>query len=1372
MRENTHEGPTTERIGGRYRVEAELGRGGMARVMRAWDERAERYVALKQLLVSGERGATLRAMFEREFHTLATLAHPHIVRAYDYGVDEAAQPFYTMELLEGVDSRERTRAGSLDVTQACLLLRDCASALSLLHSRRLVHRDVGPRNVWVTPNGRAKLIDFGTLVPMGAQTRIAGTPPFVPPEAYYGQPLDGRCDLYALGALGYFLLTQNNAFPARELFELPELWQRRPTRPEVLRPELPRALCDLVMSLITLDARARPASASEVYERLSALAQLPVEDEPHLAQAFLSTPALVGRDAAQAVFSKRLMRARTGRGSSVAVVARAGLGKSRVLANVALQAKVSGAVTVMVGATAVGSGPRAIAGAIAERLLESQPMAAKLVPDLAGVLANISPAMRSALGDVPPAALSPLLLSRKLNTAIVQLVERISREHTTVIVVDDLHRADADSLWVLGRIALAARKHRLVLVNSCDAAMLAGAPPALAQLVTERQRVALEPLDAEQTRELLASLFEDVPGLLALSRRIFELSQGNPAACMQYAQYLVDRGIARYEGGRWNLPAHVRDLGLPASVNAMLEQSVAALSGDARTLALGLALARDQTRAAWQPQTHIAIEDFPALIGAPSEPARAFSALDELLRAGLGQDRDGHYVLAQDAISDVLVRVSDQALQRELHARLAEIFARQYEKAARFGWLEVRHLLLAQRPDDAMQRAIAIGDRFGSSGADWGGMRLSLTADCADAAITHWQSIGGSARAGILLRRTLLLVCSVYDWQLSRHGAAQLAQLQHDCGLDHWQELAALPPGERIGACLTRAQARFDATAEEQRGLAPLDAIRELAGCALSLSGSFVNAHDVQHASETAVVLEPLAVLAPVLALLGQLCQLGFERVRGLEVGDKIVDLGVTQLFASQGLPETLRQGGAGVNAHIQAVEDARRGRERGLQLMDLIAASIGDDMFLVVHGRWLCHAFRGRTAVARRLYPQVELITEDDVWRRRTFLFAEAELHALTGDQRSLQRVCEQLQLVAAAFPGWLPWSMWAQAEWLRLRGEYAEAKAELARALPLASAGQHRAWLRIAPSHAELQLACGDADAALRETRDILELAATLGLDRMVSLDAERVSALAYARRGEHAEAAASIARAVAIATQIDLGGLPRARLYHAEADVALAAGDDGACIAAMARLWSALEHAEAPALAVAYEGLRIASSQRIQASMRPALGLRGGGDGTEESSLMTEISTQLSAMPQAPDRAQRALDLLLRDSGGAAGHLFLFTRDGLFEAASSVTTTTSERVRRLAEEFVARQLAEVKTVTATELGTEMLLDDEAGHAFLPVLLTDQPAQGSMQLVGLLLVMAGGRTTSHAPHAELRRAIGHVLHIAGDTLAREVDD
>ena len=210
-------------VGDRYRIEAELGHGGMARVYRVVDTRSGATLALKQLVTVTDQPATEHAMFEHEYHTLVQLAHPHIVRVFDYGMD-ASGPFYTMEVLEGCNARDSMRKEALDVRAVCVLLRDLASALALIHSRRLAHRDLSPRNVWCTPDGRARLIDFGTLAPLGVQAGIAGTPPFVPPEAVHMQPLDARSDVYALGALAYYLLVRRNAYPARRVRDLRKLW--------------------------------------------------------------------------------------------------------------------------------------------------------------------------------------------------------------------------------------------------------------------------------------------------------------------------------------------------------------------------------------------------------------------------------------------------------------------------------------------------------------------------------------------------------------------------------------------------------------------------------------------------------------------------------------------------------------------------------------------------------------------------------------------------------------------------------------------------------------------------------------------------------------------------------------------------------------------------------------------------------------------------------------------------------------------------------------------------------------------------------------------------------------------------------------------
>jgi len=136
----TSEWPSARRIGGRYEVLSELGRGGMARVFRVHDAATGGELALKQLAQqeSSSRARDAALMFEREFRTLSQLSHPRVIAVYEYGLDEAG-PYYTMELLDGDDLRERS---PVPWRIACELLIDVCSSLALLHARRLVHRDV------------------------------------------------------------------------------------------------------------------------------------------------------------------------------------------------------------------------------------------------------------------------------------------------------------------------------------------------------------------------------------------------------------------------------------------------------------------------------------------------------------------------------------------------------------------------------------------------------------------------------------------------------------------------------------------------------------------------------------------------------------------------------------------------------------------------------------------------------------------------------------------------------------------------------------------------------------------------------------------------------------------------------------------------------------------------------------------------------------------------------------------------------------------------------------------------------------------------------------------------------------------------------
>jgi hypothetical protein len=360
-----------EYIAKRYRVIERLGYGGMAVVYRVFDEATNRAVALKLRSKDASESPLLASLFEREFHTLAQLAHPRIIEVYDYGVDERGA-YYTMELLDGADLR---KLAPMQWQEACKLLRDVASSLALLHSRRHLHRDISSRNVRCTKDGRAKLIDFGAMAPLGATAKVIGTPAFIAPEALNHQPLDQRTDLYALGALAYWLMTKRYAYRAHYMAHLHDAWRTQPQPLSTLNPAIPKVLNDLVMSLLSLDRMARPFCASEVVETLEACAGLARDDTLEVRQSYLTTPQLVGRGAIVAELRKSMLNMLGGYGGETFLFeGPSGIGRSRVLAELVLEGKVVGATVLTAGAEASARGAYGVAWELIEQLFDFSPV--------------------------------------------------------------------------------------------------------------------------------------------------------------------------------------------------------------------------------------------------------------------------------------------------------------------------------------------------------------------------------------------------------------------------------------------------------------------------------------------------------------------------------------------------------------------------------------------------------------------------------------------------------------------------------------------------------------------------------------------------------------------------------------------------------------------------------------------------------------------------------------------------------------------------------------------------------------------------------------------------------------------------------------
>ncbi|HKU43394.1 MAG TPA: serine/threonine-protein kinase, partial [Polyangiales bacterium] len=544
-------------IGGRYAVENTLGRGGMGSVYRVRDAKTSRHVALKRSWSADSiKAARRRALLEREFHTLAHLRHPRIIEVYDYAVDEFG-PYYTMELLDGADL---DKAGPLPWQEACAMLRDVASSLAIVHSRGLIHRDVSARNVRRTADGRVKLLDFGALVSMGTVNDVVGTPPFMAPEVLQMQALDARADLFSLGALAYYLLTGRHAFAVRRSSELRDAWRSRPTPPSRAVPEIPAALSELVLSLLALDRGARPPTAAEVMERLCVIADLPKEELPEIQRGYLTTPTLVGRQAALLSIRTRMLSLVRGDGGALLLEGSAGSGRSRMLDASVFEGKLLSAVVVRAGAGDAIE-PWGVARAITSQLFAQLPQQSVEAARLsAGVLAAVVEELRGVeSSSVSVTFPERSLLLRELRDFVLAL----ARKQRLLIAVDDADRIDEPSAAWLAALADKAERQKLMLVMALDSEHQTDAVASLQLFRSLAQRVPLPPLDAEQSEALLRSVFGDVPNLGLAAGRIHGLAQGNPRATMELAQHLVDSGLARYEGGTWSLPHLLGSADLP-----------------------------------------------------------------------------------------------------------------------------------------------------------------------------------------------------------------------------------------------------------------------------------------------------------------------------------------------------------------------------------------------------------------------------------------------------------------------------------------------------------------------------------------------------------------------------------------------------------------------------------------------------------------------------------------------------------------------------------------------------------------------------------------------------------------------------------------
>ncbi|HEX3184402.1 MAG TPA: protein kinase, partial [Pyrinomonadaceae bacterium] len=674
----------------RYRLDSELGRGGMGTVYRATDLELQREVAVK-ILSAASHTSDGRERLIREARAAAALNHPHIVTIHDVG-EAAGMPFLVMELVAGP---RLSQARPTELSRVVEIAVQICAALEHAHAASIVHRDLKPDNVLLSGTSQAsnvKLADLGLALPADAARIsragvIVGTAAYMAPEQALGQPVDGRSDLYALGVLLYELTTGRVPFTGDDPLTVVSQHVHAPVvPPRVLRPDLPRALETIIVRLLAKDPAQRFSTAAETRAALIESLQNGPDDVASSDGASavaildaLSRGRLVGRTTELAEARELWHRAREGRGHAVLLSGEPGAGKTRLAREITIQAAVDGALVLTGGCyeyeatTPYLPFVEAFRRWVREELNDDK--LRETLGDAASQIAKLAPEIETRLGPFPDHPSLPPHEERLLFfDAVAQVFSNIARRQSLLFYADDLHWADRGTLWLLGHLLRQLRNERVLIVGGYRETELDRAHPLAKSLVDWNRerlitRIVLRRFNPNETGDQLSALLgENVSGEFAVA--VHRETEGNPFFVEEVLKALIERGSVRRESGRWKR-CDMDELLIPQSVKEAIGHRLDRVSQECNELLrlgaiLGKVFTFDELAAATE-QTEDALLD----------------ALDEATGAQLiAATSDDSFSFTHDKIREVLYEEINPIRRRRLHRHVAEGIERNREKFA------------------------------------------------------------------------------------------------------------------------------------------------------------------------------------------------------------------------------------------------------------------------------------------------------------------------------------------------------------------------------------------------------------------------------------------------------------------------------------------------------------------------------------------------------------------------------------------------------------------------------------------------------------------------------------------------------------------
>jgi tetratricopeptide (TPR) repeat protein len=593
---------------GFYRIESELGSGGMGTVWQAivvdrtsgLKEGAQ--VALKIIHPHLLQKPGFFKRFLREADLGRQIEHENVVRTIDVdalAIEETTVHYLVMEFVEGRTLRDLLiDLGSIPEALLLEIARQVAAGLAAIHRAGVVHRDLKPENVLITKEHLVRIMDLGVArlveqsVEYSREGDFAGSLLYAAPEQFRGDPYGPSADLYSLGVLLYELATGEHPFPGDAPGQIVNAHlQETPRRASDLEPAISPFLSELVASLLAKTPEARPASAEALLDILEQgvrstwwaersrdsrmarrrLPKIPVRRETDV----------FGREKEFDILRAAWARARSGEGNTLFIEGEAGIGKTRFVDSFLHEVATeeihalygsyppSGGLGALSDAVLDYFGPGELATSLRPYLEDSS----KLVPSFAALARHEGPPQGSApiQGDM-------------LHTLLCRLMQALAREKPLVWVVDDLHFAPEDSRRLVLSLARAVEGHRVLLLVTARPGAQGETLPEYARLRTFR-RLTLGRLGARQVIELLGDALRSARLAEKLGGTIAYKSDGVPFFVLEMIRGLQESDLIRkFPDDTWVETQVIDHIEVPSAVRDLVQGRLSGLDDEDRSI--------------------------------------------------------------------------------------------------------------------------------------------------------------------------------------------------------------------------------------------------------------------------------------------------------------------------------------------------------------------------------------------------------------------------------------------------------------------------------------------------------------------------------------------------------------------------------------------------------------------------------------------------------------------------------------------------------------------------------------------------------------------------------------------------------------------